>query len=429
MYGRGRDECSAITRREFLLASTGAAAGLILLGGCGGSETSEPGGQVTLEFPTWQAEEPGFGDWWKELIAEYQKQHRNVRINMNQVPFEEHTDKLITRFASNSPPELVSIPSVQFWAFADRGWLAPIEDLLKQTDILGNWTDAQQLMVWDGQYQGLLLLTYGYPLYYNEKLLEEAGLTVPETPEELLAAAKATTKDGNFGYGATTTEHPNVFQEASIFLLGQGQNWVKDGKYALTTPEVIEAIEVYRETVKYSPKGVTTEQKRQLFFDGKIAMIIDVPGALTIRDTATEEIKSQVKLALMPFAVQVGQPSYSLHMPATIDEEKKKAAWNFFKLAASREWQTKYVEMTNSPSPRTNATPQELLEDNPDLATIVEASDDPVQLTPTADILKVNFNEFSKIIVEAMLELQTTDKPTPEVLEKLQNTLTSEFRL
>ena len=27
------------------------------------------GAQTTLEFPTWQAEEPGVSTWWKDLIA------------------------------------------------------------------------------------------------------------------------------------------------------------------------------------------------------------------------------------------------------------------------------------------------------------------------------------------------------------------------
>ncbi len=29
--------------------------------------------QTVLEFPTWQAEEPGLSTWWKDLIAAYEK--------------------------------------------------------------------------------------------------------------------------------------------------------------------------------------------------------------------------------------------------------------------------------------------------------------------------------------------------------------------
>ena len=43
--------------------------------------------QTTLEFPTWQAEEPGVSTWWKELIAAYEKRYPDVKIDMQQVPF------------------------------------------------------------------------------------------------------------------------------------------------------------------------------------------------------------------------------------------------------------------------------------------------------------------------------------------------------
>ena len=43
--------------------------------------------QTTLEFPTWQAEEPGVSTWWKDLVAAYEKKHPDVKINLQQVPF------------------------------------------------------------------------------------------------------------------------------------------------------------------------------------------------------------------------------------------------------------------------------------------------------------------------------------------------------
>ncbi|HSC99279.1 MAG TPA: hypothetical protein VLI21_10280, partial [Casimicrobiaceae bacterium] len=43
--------------------------------------------QTTLDFPTWQAEEPGVSTWWKDLIAAYEKRYPDVKINMQQVAF------------------------------------------------------------------------------------------------------------------------------------------------------------------------------------------------------------------------------------------------------------------------------------------------------------------------------------------------------
>ena len=41
--------------------------------------------QTVLDFPTWQAEEPGISTWWKNLIAAYEKKYPDVKINMQQM--------------------------------------------------------------------------------------------------------------------------------------------------------------------------------------------------------------------------------------------------------------------------------------------------------------------------------------------------------
>jgi multiple sugar transport system substrate-binding protein len=37
--------------------------------------------KIVLDFPSWQAEEPGFSDWWKELISQFEQEHQNVNPN------------------------------------------------------------------------------------------------------------------------------------------------------------------------------------------------------------------------------------------------------------------------------------------------------------------------------------------------------------
>ena len=56
--------------------------------------------QTTLEFPTWQAEEPGVSTWWKELIAAYEKRYPDVKINLQQVPFAQFVKQMTVRFAA-----------------------------------------------------------------------------------------------------------------------------------------------------------------------------------------------------------------------------------------------------------------------------------------------------------------------------------------
>ena len=102
---------------------------------------------------------------------------------------------------------------------------------------------------------------------------------MPKTSDELLKAIAATTdvNAGRFGYGAPTNEHPNVFVEIGTWVTGEGASLFKSGQYNFTDPAVIRAIDKFRVAVKSAPKGTSSEQARQLFIDGKIAMIRDGP--------------------------------------------------------------------------------------------------------------------------------------------------------
>src|SRR5262245_19915395 len=203
---------------------------------------------VTLDFPSWQAEEPGVSQWWRDVIAAFQAEHTGVRINLFSIPFVNYIQQLTVRFAGNRPPDIVHLPARNFASFASQGWLASLDDRLAGTDILRSWTPLQSDMSWDGKVQGLLLMGYGSLLFYNEAMLTEAGLAVPTTPDQWLAAIERTTKrdQGIFGLVATSIEHPNLVAECGTWVCGAGLDWTRDGRWDLRNPAVVAEAEKYR---------------------------------------------------------------------------------------------------------------------------------------------------------------------------------------
>lgn len=178
---------------------------------------------TTLDFPSWQAEEPGLSNWWKELIKDFEAQNPNVKINLYSIPFNQYVQQMTVRFAGNNPPDIVHLPTRNFAAFAAQDWLMPLDDRLAKTDILATWTPLQSEMKWDGKMQGVLLMGYGSLLYYNERLMKAAGVDVPTTPDQWLTAIEKTTKrdQGQFGLVATSVEHPNLVVELGTWVMGR----------------------------------------------------------------------------------------------------------------------------------------------------------------------------------------------------------------
>ncbi len=177
---------------------------------------------------------------------------------------------------------------------------------------------------------------------------------MPKTSDELLKAIAATTdaNAGRFGYGAPTNEHPNVFVEIGTWVTGEGASLFKGDQYNFTDPAVIRAIDKFRTAVKSAPKGTSSEQARQLFVDGKIAMIRDGPWVAAQLKKAPDATRASLKMGMMPFATIPGGTSNSLHMPAKLDPEKRKLVWEFIRMTTTPEWQAKFTLLTSSPAPR-----------------------------------------------------------------------------
>ena len=377
---------------------------------------------IELDFPSWQIDEPGASEYWSELIKAFEAKNPGVKVKKQQVPFREYVDKLTVRFAGNNPPDIVHLPTRNFLAFAAQGWLGPLDADLAATDVKTTYMKLADEMVYEGKTYGVLMMGYGMMFYYNEKMLADAKQAVPKTSDELLRAIAATTDAGagRFGWGAPTNEHPNVFVEISTWVTGEGASLFKTGQYNFTDPAVIKAIDKFRAAVKNAPKGTSSEQARQLFIDGKVAMLRDGPWVASALRKAPEATKANLKMGLMPFAKIPGGTSNSLHIPVQLDPEKRKLVWEFIRMTTTPEWQTKFTLLTSSPAPRRNALSAAELAAHPELALINKAAAESVNLFPESIAVRENYNEFAKIFVESGLKLITGDRPTADVMRDLQ---------
>jgi multiple sugar transport system substrate-binding protein len=380
---------------------------------------------VTLDFPCWQAEEPGFSDWWRGLIADYESKHPGVKIKLYSLPFASYVNQLTVRFAGNNPPDIVLLPTRNFASFASQGWLEPLDAELKASDIPGHWSKLQSEMSWDGKSYGVLLLPYGNLLYYNEQILRAANVKVPTTPDEWLdAMAKTTHRDqGIFGLVTTTAEHPNMFIDAATWVLGERQDWLKGNHYSFTDPGVVAAMEQFRKSLGYAPPGTSSTLARQLFIDGKAAFLRDGPWVWATLQKAKPEIRVSLKMAPLPFAVVTGGASNGLHMPATLDAQKHKLVWEFILLAASPAWQEKYVQLTASPAGRVGMISAAQAKADPHLAAITQAAEQAENLFPQQPALRENFTEFATLFSRAVVRMQSSSQSTLVILTNLQKEL------
>ena len=394
--------------------------------------------KIVLEFPSWQATEPGFSDWYNELIDEFESEHPNVEINFYQKPFKDYVNTLTVQFGAGNPPDIFISSKGTAPGLIDMGWLLPLDSRLEGTDILASWNPLQNGLKQNGHVYGVLLLGYGYSLYYNEKMFEEAGVSLPPTTlEELYEAAKKLTvdkdNDGNidqYGFGMETAAgNPDVYTAAMNFVTGYGGAFSRDGELTVHDPAVVKGLKMVDKLAeeRLIPMGLTSSQKRSYFFEGKIAMIIDGPWVLALKESANPEVAKHIKVAIAPTnsGNVSGGLSNSIHIPKGISKEKEELVWQFIYELTKPKWQVRYMELAKCPAAREGVLTEELLNKIPEMKIFVTSSRMAVDALPSG--YETQYNIFTRIVSDAVVKLMTTDESVESILDSLEQELKLEL--
>ena len=153
----------------------------------------------------------------------------------------------VTSLTAKSPtPDVFAIDVIWAGEFAQRGWLAPLDDLLG-ADTLATYNQSllkgAQI---NGQTFAVPLYVDGTHLFYRTDLLKKYNLEVPKTWEEVIADSKTIMKGENnpqfYGFVSMWAKIEGQFMNWLSFTNGNGGGFSDaDGKVAVNSPANIAA--------------------------------------------------------------------------------------------------------------------------------------------------------------------------------------------
>jgi len=187
---------------------------VLLSFGCAPAETS--GGedeQVNLRITTWSSNEAhlnmlnGFAD-------EYKKDHPNVSVTYEPIPFGDYVSKLTVSLAGSDPPDAGWIVDSTAPTFIDAGVMIDLKPYLEKFEgyDLNDYGEGPMKLWTDGEaIYGVPFSTSPYIIFYNKDLFAQAGIDTPDvlmekgewTWDALRTAAKAITEstdDNIYGF-------------------------------------------------------------------------------------------------------------------------------------------------------------------------------------------------------------------------------------
>lgn len=397
--------------------------------------TALPASAETLTFVSWMKDEPGYGDWWNEIIAEFEATHEGVDINMSRVSRDEYANTMFTMFAGGNPPDIVHLAAFEFQPFANEGWMEPLGPWIEKAGMdMTDWA-GQSTCEWDGETVCVMLLYTGFVLAYNEKLFEEAGLDIPTDWESYLDAARKLKKDTDgdgindqLGIALPFVGDASVMQEALNHVLDAGGSWTLDGEPAFDRPEVIEGLRRWKQLFDegLTPKELTSADVRQFLLEGRLGMTVDGGWINNTFRSAAPEVQQHLKIAKSPFTPPLGGTSNVLGMPSDISDEKKQLVWDFIELTASQKYQQRFAEWGKTPAPRPGLDYTQLKADNPSFEVLAAAAADAaaanVDRLPKG--LELENNEVVKIFFNVAQQMMIKDLSPEEAAKILQEEVT-----
>jgi arabinogalactan oligomer/maltooligosaccharide transport system substrate-binding protein len=343
--------------RRLLPAVAGTAALALVLAACG-SDDSESNSENSPAGNTDPASLEAELTWWDtssadteapvydELIAQFNEQYPNVEIDHQLVPFGEAQNKFKTAAQSEAgAPDILRAEVAWTPEFASLGYLYALDgtELLEDADFQETPLSSNQF---DGKTYGVPQVTDTLGLMYNKKLLEQAGVEVPTTWEELAEVAPTIEKET----GAKAIALGSGGYYLLPFIYGEGGDLVDIDAESIVvdSPENVKGMQTAQDLVKSgaSPKPVANDADatvQTLFREGKVAMMINGPWTVSEVEKAPG-FGGLENLGVAPVpagsagqGAPVGGHNYVIY--SGMGEEKAEAAIAFVKFMSSAESQ------------------------------------------------------------------------------------------
>lgn len=134
------------------------------------------------------------------LIENFQGANPDITVKMTHFPYADYRTKVAAAIPAGEGPDVVQLFYGWLNDYVAADLIQPLPaDVFPASEIDAEFFPMVQAMKEGDQYWALPTAVRSLALFYNERLLDEAGIEPPTTLDEMIAAAKAMTKRDGAG--------------------------------------------------------------------------------------------------------------------------------------------------------------------------------------------------------------------------------------
>ncbi len=236
-------------------------------------------------------------DRFDPLIAAFEEKYPQYKVEHSTVPFDSMNATIEARIGGEDTSlDVFLVDSPRIPAYADRGFLANLEDLRPEVEAIAT-EQAVGVHEYQGELMALPFWTSSQILYYNKDLLDAAGLEYPSAdPEDRLTVAELVdmakkAQEAGAEWGFVPDQIDRYYQLQPFFeSAGGGSGLTGEGNL---TPDITN--DAWIATAKWygslfeegvSPRGVPNDQTTGVFAVGDAAFYLSGPWRISALDAS-----------------------------------------------------------------------------------------------------------------------------------------------
>jgi len=249
-------------KRRTVLGATLLASALSLTAACGagggsGGQEQQGSGPVKLNYWDMQWGSPTFMNQLKKNVAEFNKEHPGIQVDFTQLSWGDYQQKLLSAVQAGNPPDVGGGDSGIPFNMDAQGQALDISDLFDKWKSDGTFDDmpawAYKKWEYNGKDVGITWQFDQRAIFYRKDLLKQAGIPVPKTWDDLMAAAQALNDPNNDMIGIAVPGKQGTYDTDQFYmtLVLQAGGGLSDaqGNPTFDTPQQLEALHFEKQLV------------------------------------------------------------------------------------------------------------------------------------------------------------------------------------
>ena len=381
-----------------------------------------------LAWPSFMWGEPNNAPVMKLLQEKFEQEYPGNSVKAVTVPIGVFWDKQFADVASGNAPDIVTLFDPDVRAYIEADLLEPLDGALAAAGIANDrLVPTQRLAQKGGKTYAIPMQINARALFYNEKLLKDAGVAPPKNVDEMLAAIKKLRKPDTQQFGYATVSKPGaanlLYIEIMPIVAGFGGGFFKDGRPSADAPETVAALKFVKTLYddQIIPRGMDTPTYRQLFVQGKVAMYATGSFFAGVVAAGDKETFGNLRAEPLPFPSGRSM-SITAFLAVPKASKNKELATKLLMRLLKDDMQAAIVTMGKTHPGRIGVIPASFVAENPWFKAFEQASLTARSYAPEG--AEQYGNEIVKIVAEHVEAMLFQNVPAETTASNLQKALT-----